>query len=169
MKGDGGIKEFNVPWTMIIDNREQEPWTFEDIVIGTGKERRQIILPTMRGTLRTGDYSIRGYEKSIAIERKSKADLFGTIGSSRDRFVRELSRLNMMDWAAVIIECEWFDAMKNPPERSQMHVSAIDGSINAWMQRFPRVHWLWRPGRYVSSKVCFKVLHRFWEDHCDAK
>jgi len=45
--------------------------------------------------------------------------------------VKELGRLDSMKWAAVIIECEWYDAMKNPPGRSGMKPSMIDGSINA--------------------------------------
>lgn len=159
------MKEFVPNWVMIIDTREQTPWTFEDIVIGMGEQKKQLKLKTMTTRLRSGDYSIAGLEEVVAIERKSKSDLFGTIGNGRERFLRELSRMNEMKWAAVVVECEWYDAMKNPPERSKMPVSQIDGSINAFMQRFPRVHWVWRPGRYVASKTCFKLLHRFWEDN----
>lgn len=158
-------KRLVCPWTLVIDNREQNPWTFEDVVVGFGNQKKRLAIEKVPGTLKSGDYSILGMEDLVAIERKSKEDLFSTIGGGRDRFVRELGRLNQMKWAAVIIECEWFDAIKNPPERSKMSISAIDGSINAWTQRFPGVHWFWRPGRYVASKVCYKLLQRFWEDN----
>ena len=158
-------KKLKCQWELAVDNREQNPWTFEDIYIGAGKDRRLLEIEVVPTTIKSGDYSIVGMEHLVAIERKSKEDLFGTIGRGRDRLVRGLARLTDLKWAAVIVESEWFDCMKNPPERSEMSVSAIDGSINAWTQRFPGVHWFWRPGRYVSSKVCYKLLQRFYEDN----
>ncbi len=49
--------------TIIIDTREQVPLSFS--------------LPTERGSLVTGDYSIAGLKRFIAIERKSPDDLVG--------------------------------------------------------------------------------------------
>jgi ERCC4-type nuclease len=158
-------KPLECQWKLAVDKREQQPWTFEDVYIGAGKDRRLLVIESVPKTIKSGDYSIVGYEDQVAIERKSKADLFSTIGSGRARFVRELARLDKLKWAAVIIECEWYDAMMCPPERSEMSVSSIDGSINAWTQRFPGVHWFWRPGRYIASKVCYKLLQRFYEDN----
>ena len=63
------MKQYECPWTLIIDNREQSPWLFEDIVVGTGEQKKQLILPRVNGTLRQGDYSISGMADQIAIER----------------------------------------------------------------------------------------------------
>ncbi len=57
---------------IIIDTREQAPFTFE------GYE-------TKIATLKTGDYSLEGFEDKVAVERKSKADAYGCVGGSRMR------------------------------------------------------------------------------------
>ena len=66
--------------TVIIDSREQAPLAFAN-------------LPSEVGTLDTGDYSIRGLEHLVAVERKSLDDLLGIVGRDRQRFRRELQRL----------------------------------------------------------------------------
>ena len=86
-------------FTIIEDTREQTPLTFPE---GIAVER---------GTLSTGDYSIRGYENCFAIERKSITDFAGTMmgGYQADtqkpplRFNNELERLKHFDLAAVIV------------------------------------------------------------------
>lgn len=66
---------------IIIDTREQTPLAFTR-------------LPSVTGTLTTGDYSFAGAEELFAIERKSIPDLVGCcVGESRERFFRELHRL----------------------------------------------------------------------------
>jgi len=150
----------------VIDTREQLPWTFEDVTIGTGKSVKVIDLQTVSRALPAGDYSIEGFETRIAIERKSKEDLFNTLCRGRDRFTRELQQLNEYDFAAVFVEAEWSDCMKNPPASKFAPVS-LDGTINAFMIRFPRVHWVFRPGRYVTQKAAFKLMDRFFKELVD--
>jgi DNA excision repair protein ERCC-4 len=67
--------------TVIIDTREQTPLPINR-------------LPTFRTTLQTGDYSFRGGEELLVIERKTIADLVACCtGDNRERFERELHRL----------------------------------------------------------------------------
>lgn len=47
----------NEDFTIIVDTREQQPWTFEEYVVANKK-------------LDTGDYSIEGLQDFFAIERK---------------------------------------------------------------------------------------------------
>lgn len=54
------------PVVIIIDNREQTPLTFEHF-------------PSMCGTLQSGDYSLAGHEGRFTVERKSVADLIGSL------------------------------------------------------------------------------------------
>ena len=61
----------------IIDSREQKPLDLEP-------------LTTITSTLVTGDYSVRGLEHVVAIERKSLDDLVGCVGRDRERFDREV-------------------------------------------------------------------------------
>jgi len=82
---------------IVIDTREQLPLHFR---------RSKNLEGTVRGTLSTGDYSILGWEDKIAIERKSPADLFGTLGTDNKRFKREIERaITRLDYFAIIVEC----------------------------------------------------------------
>src|SRR5258708_16843313 len=74
-------EQINVEPTIIVDTREQDPLVFSR-------------LESERGTLSTGDYSIKGLETLFVIERKSIADLVSCcMGENRERFERELHRL----------------------------------------------------------------------------
>ena len=86
---------------IVIDTREQRPLDFGSV-------------PTVLGTIGAGDYSIEGVTDRVAVERKSKADMYGCIGAGRDRFQRCLGRLAALDRSAVVIECALSD-FKNPP------------------------------------------------------
>jgi len=55
-------------------------------------------------TLKTGDYSILGFENKIAIERKSLIDLFGTLTHGHERFRKELARAEDFDYFAIVID-----------------------------------------------------------------
>jgi len=75
---------------IITDTREQAPLEF----------RR---LPSRPGTLATGDYSVAGLESDFAIERKSIADLVGSLTSGRERFMREVDRLRSCPFSRLLI------------------------------------------------------------------
>lgn len=75
---------------IIIDTREQCPLSFER-------------LASITGTLQTGDYSACGLESDIAIERKSIADLIGSLTCGRERFMREVDRLRAFPFARLLI------------------------------------------------------------------
>ncbi len=86
--------------TIIVDSREQTPWTAE----GLG-------CPTVRAKLDAGDYSVEGLEGRVAIERKSLDDWCGTITRERKRFYRELDLLRAFEFRCVIIEGSIRDIM----------------------------------------------------------
>ena len=100
------MKPFIVPFTVIVDTREQYPYTFAKIPADKGEGGGTLTVPTERGTLETGDYSIKGLEQIIAIESKSKEDLFGSLGSGRGRFVRELERSEFTLNMHIVCEAE---------------------------------------------------------------
>lgn len=97
------------PFTVAIDTREQMPFGFAGIVADAKQRKLPVVVATKRRTLAAGDYSIVGMEDGIAIERKSIADLFSTIGQSRERFVRELERIQDGPYASahVVVEGTW--------------------------------------------------------------
>lgn len=76
---------------VVIDTREQDPLPITR-------------LPVERGTLTSGDYSIRGCEHLFAVERKSISDLVSCcVGNNRERFERELHRLRGFRFARLLI------------------------------------------------------------------
>lgn len=63
------------PLRVLIDTREQRPWTFS-------RDTTSEFV-----TLTEGDYSFAGYSDRVRIERKSLADLVGSITTGRERFL----------------------------------------------------------------------------------
>ncbi len=102
---------------VIVDTREQTPWTFE----GQGIE-------CVRAKLGAGDYSIPGLEHRVAIERKSLDDWTGTIIRERARFYRELERLRAFDFRCVIIEAGVREIMAGK-YKSQTSPKAVLGFV----------------------------------------
>lgn len=79
--------------TVVVDTREQEPYAFDPAFV-----------TVTRQALPAGDYSLPGYEASIAIERKSLADFVASVIRERARFLRELRTLGEYDLGCVVVE-----------------------------------------------------------------
>lgn len=156
------------PFTVLIDQREKLPYSFEGLHADAKQGNRPLIVPARTVHLATGDYTIEGYESRIAIERKGGqgglADLFSTLGQERDRFVRELERLAQMEWAAVVVEASWADVLHGAPF-SQLNPKTVFRSIIAWQQRYRRVHWAMAGDRQLAEVMTFRMLERWWKDH----
>lgn len=154
------------PFVIVIDNKERRPWNFGDIRSGSGAAAgRPIFVPTLTRSLGTGDYSIFGHEDKIAIERKSLADLYATLGSGRGRFIRELERLNALSSSMIIVETDWMETLSYPPPRSLVSPAVIQGSIVVWSQQFPNVHWWLLPGRPAAERWAFWQFDHFFRRH----
>ncbi|HQU46597.1 MAG TPA: ERCC4 domain-containing protein, partial [Pirellulales bacterium] len=154
------------PFIVLIDHREQLPYSFADLP-PKAAWRGRLIVPTERITLVTGDYTICGLEDRFSLERKELSDLFGTIGQARQRFEAELERLNAMEFAAVIVEATlreaWNPAAIDPEWRSRLSPRSVEGSIVAWEIRYPRVHW-WHVGDRRAGEVrAFEAMEQFWK------
>ncbi|MCH8854120.1 MAG: ERCC4 domain-containing protein [Planctomycetes bacterium] len=106
---------------VLIDTREQAPWTFT--------------LATEAATLDTGDYSIKGLERLIAVERKSLGDLLGCVGRHRDCFKRELQRMRGYRFRALIIEATLAE-LDEGNWRGLLKPSHVLGSLAAWQAQY---------------------------------
>lgn len=141
---------------IIVDTREQAFYTFS--TISPPPE-------TIRATLRTGDYSLDGFQNKISVERKSLSDFLGSVGSGRARFIRELGRAASMEFFAVVIEADWSaiiaEIKTNHPKMSS---KAVYASTIAWAQRF-KTHFYPCPSRAFAEKTTYRVLQRYWADH----
>lgn len=160
-KRDSG-QPLDLPFTVLVDQQEGRPYKFRDLRADAREGRRPLRVATRTVHLKTGDYSLEGMEDRVSVERKSLADLYGTLGGARERFERELARLQQMECATVVIEASWPQILLDPPEFSRLNPKTVHRSIIAWQQEFPRVHW-WAAGdRRLAEVTTLRILQRFW-------
>ena len=105
--------------TAIIDTREQIPLDLSPLQVA-------------RAGLATGDYSLKGLEHVVSLERKSLDDLLGCVGQERERFDREVVRLLAYPVRALIVEATWVD-LEAGDWRSKVTSGAALGSVLGWI------------------------------------
>ena len=147
-------------FTLAVDTREQAPFAFDGI-LGPGK--RPVIVNATRTGLATGDYSILGLEDRIAVERKTKSDLFRTVGAGRRRFERELARMAEMPAPAIVLECDLASVLRRPVH-SRMSPASVLNSLIAWSIRHRIPVWP-RPDRRFAELVTYRLLQHYWSQH----
>lgn len=133
-------------FTIAIDTREQRPYEIP------GAEVR---------TLPSGDYSIVGLLDRVAIERKSKADAYSSLGQGRARFRREFERLAKLDYAAVVVE-DTLPGFLHRPSYSKMNPRSAIGSLLAWSVRY-RVPVYFAGDREHGRALTMKLLSMYWK------
>jgi len=80
---------------VLVDDREKLPYEFGGSSMVTLRRVR----------LATGDYSIEGHEREVAVERKSRADYINSITSGYSRFAEEMKRLSAFRYRCIAVEC----------------------------------------------------------------
>lgn len=129
---------------IVVDSREQEPLPFtrlQSVTLG----------------LNSGDYSILGLEHVFAVERKSIADLVGTLTSGRDRFERELHRLRGYPFRRWLIVGDRDDVIQGN-YRSQALPRSILGGVSSLEVRYEiPVVWSPTPAAAASLVECWAV------------
>ena len=136
----------------IVDTREQLPLNLAPLAVEAG-------------TLATGDYSVKGLESVVAIERKSLSDLLGCIGQERERFDREVMRLLAYPCRAIVIEATWSE-IEAGDWRSQVTSAAAAGSLLGWIAAGGPVLMVGDPeraGRAVG-RLLFTAARRRWRE-----
>ena len=136
---------------IIRDSREQTPFTF------TGYPVEVEV-----GTLEAGDYSVAGFERRVAVERKELGDLVGCLSGERERFQRELARLRGYDCAVVVVEAS-SDDLRRGLYRSKLDAWAAWQSCLAFMQRY-RLPFIWCRDRVDAEAATFDLLRHYARD-----
>lgn len=154
-------KAITVPFTILVDGREKAPYTFQGLIADARHGRRRLVVPTRWAHLRTGDYTIEGMERLVAIERKSPEDLYGSLGSRRERFEEEHRRLSEMAFACVVIEADWRDLLDNPPPRSRLNPKCVWRTALSWPIRYG-VPWYTYSDRRMAEVATFRMLEKCW-------
>jgi DNA excision repair protein ERCC-4 len=134
------------PFVILADTREQLIPPFPDGVV------------VERATLETADYTTPVLRTIAVIERKSPGDFASTLSWGRQRFDREVERLQGFVWKAVVVEGELSEVFRS----SATHPHAIIGSIASLFARHDTpVLFVGNPagaGRLISG------LLRRWEE-----
>ena len=140
-----------MPLRIVVDSREQCPFRFEgfNAVVTVG-------------ALEAGDYSLAGFERRVAIERKSLPDLVACLGVERERFARELSRLRGYDCAAVVVEAT-ADDLRAGHFRAKLNPEAAWQSVLAFAQRY-RIPFFWSDSRADAEETTFHLLRHYQHD-----
>lgn len=152
------------PFRILVDRREQRPYTFFDI---RGHEALPFVVEL--ATLPTGDY-VAGEGKDPArqavVERKSLQDLYGTLSQGRERFLDEWRRMESFGYAAVVIEADWLSILTpNDHLRREtlLNPRSVVGTLVAWSQRHG-VHVFPVPDRDFAEIFTFRLLERWIRD-----
>lgn len=125
-----------------IDSRERLPYEFD--------------LPTRKGTLLVGDYSLVGLEDQIGIERKSVDDLLHCLSRDRSRFEEELRRAQDLDYFTLLIEGTLRD-LANGRYRSTMRPKSVIQSVLALSVRY-RVPVFFAENRSWGQRITESLL-----------
>lgn len=151
------------PFTVIVDTREQAPYRFMGLKSDAKDKNCPLIIPTVRATLKTGDYSIEGLEDHVTVERKEFGDFYHCCGGDRERFQKQLERLNEIPVAAIVVEAGLNSVITGHPQ-SRLNPKTVYRSIISWQQRLPNVHWWFLWSRHLAEITTFRILERFWLD-----
>ena len=123
----------------MIQNRESFDLFDQSALIAIVDTREQLPLELglrqIRGTLPTGDYTLRGLEDQLCVERKSLSDLIGCMTSGRERFEREMQRMLAFPQRVVVIESS-FSEMARGEYRSQLPGTTALNTLASWTGRF---------------------------------
>ena len=110
-------------------------------------------------TLTTGDYSLKGFEDKVCIERKSLADLLGSLGVDRDRFMREVQRMRAYEYAGLVVEANMTTLYKGG-WKSQITPQSVIGSLQALSSKYG-IHVLFADNRELAATTVEGLLFHF--------
>jgi ERCC4-type nuclease len=152
------------PFTVLIDTREQAPYSFRGLTANADKDYTPLIVDCRTATLPTGDYSIAGFENYITLERKSLSDAFNTFTHDRERWERELDRMRKIPACHVVIEASFDEIAQGPVKPGGANVGkAVMRSMASWSLDFPHVHFWAMGSRDMAEPWAFRILEKFWE------
>lgn len=136
-------------------------------VVDDREKLRLDLSPLQSATKRldTGDYSVRGLERHVSVERKSLSDLLNSVGNNRETFDKEMMRILAYPVRALVVEATWAEIEKGE-WRSKVTPHSVLGSLLGWIaQGVPIVmatdHT--RAGVYVSRLLFIAARRRYRE------
>lgn len=133
-------------YTVIKDTREQEGWFFSAYDKCEGMEI---------GTLLTGDYTLKGYEDVVCVERKaSVSEIAMNLGRKKEAFYNEIERMRDFPFRYILLEFSASDVIGYPmsllsSEDQQLYQRYLDGGPKPTGKRFDIVKETKITGKYL--------------------
>jgi len=134
-------------YVILKDTREKNGWNFKAF---------DKCLAVARWGLKTGDYTARGLEKDLVIERKaSTGELAMNLGKKRKAFESEIERMSSFRWKYIVCEFS-IDDLMNFPENSGIPKKQL---------QYVRMN-----GKFMWKKLCeYQEEHNVEVVFCDSK
>ena len=146
--------------TIIIDSREKDPFRFR---ASASLEKAEV------AKLDAGDYAIKGMEDLITIERKqSVTELAGNFGRNRDRFEREMDRMQSIKFKYVVVEDHWSSLNGKLVKYSKMSAKAVFESITTFALKYG-VHFIFAGNKKQAQAITRSLLIRAYKLRMDGE
>ncbi len=141
--------------TVIVDTREQHALLLDP-------------MKTERGTLTTGDYTVKGLERKICIERKSIPDLTQSLGKERERFDKEMHRILAYPHRVLLIEGYLANIIEHR-YISRIEPSAVLSSLMGYMSHQIPVFFCGSRDQMsdLVRRFVYISVQRIWRQHHD--
>ncbi len=139
---------------VVVDTREQEGFAY------TFERFPKWFAGVERATLRAGDYSIKGMEERLAIERKSLPDLVNSVIGDRTRFLAKCKSLATRKRKAIIVEASLAQVKSSYPE-SMAHPNAVVGTLTALQERWG-IQVVWCDTAALAEETAAHILSKHY-------
>ena len=137
---------------VLVDSREQHPWDLSPMQLETAK-------------LATGDYASSCGR--YLLERKNSVDeLISCMTIGRDRFERELERMQAFASAIVVVEGTYADLAMGC-YRSKMKKDSALATLVAWQQRY-KISFQFCGTRDEAERFARSYFHQQFRNHLTA-
>lgn len=153
-----------LPYTVIRDDREKKKkgWIWGQFPSNAG---------TVVQRLKTGDYTLKGYENVLCIERKGSVKELAT-NLHQKRFMESLKRMEQFPVKAVILEfdfadlTDWPKSSGLPPHKMPKHLSYPGCVLAAFWKvqmKFPTIPFIFagNSGKEAASSLFKRVVEKY--------
>lgn len=156
-------------YTVIKDTREQDGWFFSEYDRCEGMEV---------GTLHTGDYTLKGFEDVVCVERKASVSEIATnLGKKKKAFYNEMERMKDFHFRYMLLEFSASDVIDYPlsllsDEEQKLYESHKAGEVSRLpdFKRFKIVEQTRITGKYlVKSLMEISIRYDINVIFCDNK
>lgn len=162
-------KAVSLPFTILVDSREQHPFTFQGHLSDADQQNRPLLVPVEHTHLGDshGDYAIKGMDDCF-IERKSLDDAQGTFlshGDRRDAWMATLEFLASCKTAAIIIEASYkrycFDIVPRGSRDKRTLAVTLHRQVLAWQNDY-RVPFIFCDDRRFAEETTLQIMRRHY-------